>query len=237
MDKSTTILIPEELFITTLDNPVFSSLSIHITGWYIKEFGHFIERDGINECILIYCIDGKGWLKKDNKIYEVNKGDIVFCDKYAPHSYGANDQAPWSILWVHFCGQYTDYFASQLNLKDSCGVESIGYQPQLVEYFEKILHALNKGNNILNLIESATYLQLLLCFILKEKRFTKENEKPSNSYIEKAISYMKENTDKKFSLDELAYVAQMSKYHFTRCFKKATDYSPTKFRNLINNKF
>ena len=133
-----------------------------------------------------------------------------------------------------------------------------------------ILQALNKGNNILNLIESATYLQLSLCFILKEKRFIKENGKSSNSYVEKAITYMKGNIDKNFSLDELAHMAGMSKYHFTRCFKKAckllssseysinkistmlsynnkyyfskqfkeiTGYPPTKFRNLINNKF
>ena len=64
MDQSTHILIPEELIITTLDNPLFSSLSISIMGCYIKEFAHFIEREGINECILIYCTSGKGWLKK-----------------------------------------------------------------------------------------------------------------------------------------------------------------------------
>jgi len=99
------------------------------------------------------------------------------------------------------------------------------------------LHTLNDGVNILNLISSNAYLQSLLCLILKEKRFNKENGKPISRYVEKIIPYMKENITKNISLEELAVVAGISKYHFTRCFKKATDYSPTKFRDLINNKF
>ena len=167
--------------------------------------------------------------QKNNNIYNVGKGDRIFCDKYAPHSYGAYDEDPWSILWVHFSGQFTEYFASQLNIKDSCGIESIGYQPKVVEYLEKIVQSFNPGNNILNLLQSAAYLQLVLCHILMEKRFSKENAQSTNSYVDKVISYMKENIDKNFSLDELAFVAGLSKYHFTRCFKKATDYSPSEY--------
>ncbi|WP_163323752.1 AraC family ligand binding domain-containing protein [Draconibacterium mangrovi] len=54
------------------DNPIISELYITAIGFYPYAKHHCRERiKGINECILLYCIDGMGTISIENEEYEL----------------------------------------------------------------------------------------------------------------------------------------------------------------------
>jgi AraC family transcriptional regulator len=55
------------------------------------------------------------------------------------------------------------------------------------------------------------------------------NKAPNEDPIEITVKYIRENVGKAISLDQLADMACLSKYHFSRLFKKETGYSPMEF--------
>ena len=61
------------------------------------------------------------------------------------------------------------------------------------------------------------------------------NEKESRTLkkVKQSISFIKKNYTRDISLDEIASVAGLSRYHFCREFKKATDLTPIEFINRM----
>ncbi|MBC8985020.1 AraC family ligand binding domain-containing protein [Pedobacter sp. N36a] len=55
---------------------------------------------------MIYCIRGKGWFKHNGKHFDVSPNEfIIVHGTKEPMSYGADEQDPWTIYWVHFSGK------------------------------------------------------------------------------------------------------------------------------------
>ena len=47
----------------------------------------------------------------------VNQGEAVIFLPGAPHVYGADAEAPWSLIWVNFTGKMTDFIRERLAIE------------------------------------------------------------------------------------------------------------------------
>jgi AraC-like DNA-binding protein len=54
-------------------------------------------------------------------------------------------------------------------------------------------------------------------------------DKTHQQYISEVVSYIDQNFNEDISLDEISRHAYLSKYHFSRIFKKHTSYSPYQY--------
>ena len=98
-----------------LNNPLSADLVLHSMGYFPKAKGHFINRPlGCNEYILIYCTKGEGWFVVNNNKYQVKENQFFILPADKPHSYGADDNSPWSIYWAHFKGSKAPFIYSQI---------------------------------------------------------------------------------------------------------------------------
>jgi len=73
------------------------SKQLYITdiGYYPEAKFHFRERKtGCRQYILIYCVDGKGWISVNGKEHKVGKNMFFIIPLGVPHSYGSNDSEP-----------------------------------------------------------------------------------------------------------------------------------------------
>ena len=214
-------------------SPLLKNIAINGAGYYYKAFDHQIERTGINDCIIIYCLDGQGWLKHNGITSTVSKGTLIFCDKNTHHGYGSKPENPWTILWAHFHGTYTDIFSNELLANGKCISIDIGYQPRIVEYLEELIKSLEKGLTTINLMQATSYLELVLCAIIEFKQLEDTRTAINNEYISSAIKYMNENLYNNIALDNMSSHIGLSKYHFSRLFKKLTKYSPIEYFNRL----
>ena len=233
MYKDISILAPLTGIKKDSFSPLLKNIAINGAGYYYKASDHKIERTGINDCILMYCLDGQGWIKHNGITSTVSKGTLVFCDKNTTHAYGCNPENPWTLLWTHFYGYYTDIFSSELLSTDKCITLNIGYQPRIVEYLEELIKSLEKGLSNLNLMQATNYLELVLCTVIEFKQLQDTNTAINNQYITSAIQYMNENLYANITLDDMSSHIGLSKYHFSRLFKKLTKYSPIEYFNRL----
>lgn len=58
-------------------------------------------------------------------------------------------------------------------------------------------------------------------------------EEIHRSYISEAVDYINKNYDKDISLKEITKKAYLSKFHFSRIFKKYTSYSPYQYLTTV----
>src|SRR4051812_22860538 len=122
--------------------------SLYITdiGYYPKARFHHLERKkGVDQCILIYCVEGKGWVEINKKKHEINPSGLITIAANAPHRYGANENDPWSIYWIHFKGEAAVAFVDHMQKQAKKGQAQLTFNQNRVQLFEEIYANLEKG--------------------------------------------------------------------------------------------
>lgn len=216
-------------------DPLVSSLYVTDIGYYPHADGHFCQRnEPIAEHVLIYCIDGMGWYEVNGEKHIVTANHFFVLPAGKPHAYGADENNPWTIYWVHFSGAHAAIYATgalhpqeiQPNIHSR-----INYRNQI---FEEIFNTLSNGYSR----ESLRYVSSLLHYYLASMRYinfyrqTNRNTE-SDGMIAAAIHYMKENIEKPLTLNDLATYTGYSLTHFSSLFKQQTGESPHAYFNRL----
>lgn len=202
----------------------------------IKDIGHFsdrpdhgIDREGINENILIYCIGGKGTLDIDGNTINVGPGDLFIIRENAKHGYFSDKIDPWNIYWVHYKGEVENYF-SEWNKTFKSNVIKIGYHFSLISTFEDMLDDISKTYDQYSSHSASLRLNLFLISLLRLGSY-------GNTRFDEIISFMRKNVAANHSVDEFAQMANISKYHFIREFKKYTGINPMSYFKKLKMEF
>lgn len=236
MPNSLSIIQSPTLLTNYANLPYIQELMVTKAGFFQSAYDHSILREeGIDEYILIYCIDGQGWLGDTTPTYIVNKGDIILIKPHTIHTYGASTTTPWSILWVHFTGSNAPALIDHFRLIDPYFITSIGYQPQLIEVFHQLIQTFSIELDSWLMLKSTTYLQHLLCEIITLEKLSYKQQSHFKD-IRQVIVFMKNNLSEKLLLEDFATVAKLSKYHFSRKFKDYTGHTPLGYFNSLKIK-
>jgi YesN/AraC family two-component response regulator len=120
----------------------------------------------------------------------------------------------------------------------SDGIAVRAYKTGVRDYYRKPVNVLELRNTIVNLLQikrNSTERREPLPFINNSKTFDMTggitSDIPAN--IIRAVFYIEENLSGVNSLDDIAKQANLSKYHFSRVFKKLTGLSPMEFVKLL----
>jgi len=227
------IVLPPAVIKVCEQHEIISNLHITDIGYYPKAQYHYRDREhGSSQNILIYCIDGKGWLKINGKKIEVEKGSFLIIPRNTRHTYGADDEKPWSIFWIHFKGRIDAAFLKELK-KDAENIHgTIDYDERRLEVFNEMYSILSSGYSLDNLVYvniRLSYFLSTFCYphIFNVRSATEETE------TEIAIRFMKENITQPLNINQLAKEVHLSPSHFCSIFKKKTGYPPMEYFNHI----
>jgi AraC-like DNA-binding protein len=195
-------------------------------GFFPDARNHYRERkEGIEEYVLIYCIDGKGTIEFTDRKYELSGGEIFCIPSKSSHKYYADENAPWSILWVHFKGENTKYFP--LTEKKIIRLETPRSNDRLQSLFSLLISVLEKNYTLGNFIYTSQLLSVILSEIyLREKASDIDKQ---NQYLTKAIRYMYSKMDFELTLDDIADYMKLSKSYLNSIFKTYVQRSPIDF--------
>jgi len=127
------IVIPKKIVSEFLvKDPVTRQVYITDIGYYPKAMFHYAERlHGISQHIIIYCIEGHGWIEIDKKRIGISPSQFIAIPANIPHKYGADEKNPWSIYWAHFKGENAA-FISELIIRNSSN-----YKPELARILDR----------------------------------------------------------------------------------------------------
>jgi AraC-like DNA-binding protein len=228
------IVLPEKIIGSCRRNAQISNVFITDIGFYPKARFHYrVRPKGAGQAILIYCVAGKGWVQMGEKRYAVGQDSIIVIPAEMAHSYGAVEDDPWSIYWMHFTGGMANVFAATLSLQGSAYHRAISYSEERVRLFDGIYSILESGYSFDNLVYVNMSLWQLLASFGYPDIFQVPMKQEQKDAIDQVIDFMKKNLDRILHLKEMASFLNISQPHFSAIFKKKTGFPPLEYFNHI----
>lgn len=201
--------------------------------FYIKCAGHFfcnqdyfLKRDDYSSFLLMHIIDGEGTIYYDDKVFYAKPNDVVILNCYKPHIYTTTK---WETKWIHFDGNVSNEYV-ELIYNTLGPVISLNNSIVIPTYLTTILDTFRNGL-LPNEPKTSCYIQEMLTELLmssSENIFDIKNQNLTDT-----ILYIEKNFKNKLTLKDLASIASISPYHYSRIFKKKTGYSPYEYIIMI----
>jgi AraC-like DNA-binding protein len=228
------IVLPNKVIKGCEESPLIKNLFITDIGFYPKAQFHFRERSiGISQHILIYCINGKGWLQLYKQEYEVNSGQFLVVPAGTIHQYGSDEFNPWSIYWLHFKGTNANEVTALLSRSRVKFVNSVKFSEERIRLFSSMYSTLENGYSSDNLGYINMGLWYFLSSFCYDDIFHAPYKKAEKDAIDLSIEFMQKKIEHTLTIKELAIEANISPSHYACLFKKKTGYPPLEYFNQI----
>lgn len=244
MDNSTAIkegfigqkllIIPNNIISKIRSMPLANFLYVTDIGYFPNAKHHQRQRQkGSNQYILIYCVEGKGWIKIHKKLHHVSPNQFIIIPKDTPHKYGADQDIPWSIYWMHFDGTMAGNMYNKYSNSSPSAAVTVPFIDERLSLFKQIIDILNSGFNEEKIqYASLTSLNFLSTFIFSDLHITTDPQ-ANDSLVDEIIHYLNENIHKSVNTDEIVDKFNYSPSYLFSLFKKKTGYSIIHFFNLM----
>lgn len=159
-----------------------------------------------------------------DQLFEARAGDVVVIDCRVPHSYHAWDGLRFH--YFHCTGPSTAAYAKLLTEWNGGSHLQDAQTTGLHTAFQSLLRLAQTQVNLQDEHRISVYLHLIFCELVE----TCARIPPSTSAcIDQAIAYMEQHVTETVSMDALAAHIHLSKFHFTRHFKKYMGVTPHRY--------
>lgn len=229
------IMIPRKILAQQCaGNEVINECYITDIGYYPKASFHYRKRQpGIDQNILIYCVEGKGWLEVNNVKQAVNAGNFFIVPAKTPHTYWADKNDAWTIFWIHFKGRIANALSSTLINKLNSVKGTVKYSAQRIAVFDEMYSNLERGYSHDNILYANLCLPHYLASFQFDEKFDSSKRESRSDPASLAIDFMQMHIDKKLTLSQMASHVNLSASHFANIFQKSTGFAPIEYFNHL----
>ncbi|MDD7885377.1 AraC family transcriptional regulator [Flavivirga sp. 57AJ16] len=229
------IVLPKKIINGVQKNPLINTLYFTDIGFFPRANHHSVKRlKGSKEFILIYCCEGEGVIRVDNKNKIIKSNSFYIIAPGEPHEYYAKDNNPWSIYWVHFTGNMAGHFYNKFISEYLDSPVQIALKERRINLFENLIGVMEDGYSTVNLeYVNLSLWQLLNTFLYKHFYVEDRKKFSENNTVESIIGHMKENLNMALKIDDIAAKFNYSSSHLFTLFKQKTGYSPIHYFNYL----
>ncbi len=222
-----------ELFFSSPSNQA-KNLFYYVTctGLFFYEDTYKMDRENYNSFLIIHIIKGSMKIEYNHISFIANMGETVMINCHKPHKYSSRGNL--DTIWFHFDGLNAQLLYKELQVLYN-SIVLIKNVPEVVNRIYKIHNIYKLGKKTSEAIQSA-YIAHILGEFFKNSSAVNNNQ---NNVVDKVINYIEENYGQVMPIEELAQIAGLSEYYFSRLFKKQTGYTLHEYiikTRIINSK-
>ena len=229
------IILPREVIgLQCAHNPVIQHAYITDIGYYPRAMHHYRQRTtGIDQNILIYCIEGKGWIQIEGGKQNISAGNFFIVPAHLPHAYASDKENPWTIYWMHMKGKTANAICSSVISEFRSYRGIVKYSEKRIALFDELYAALERGYSSEQMQYANLILTHYLASFLFDEKFNTGQKTKSPDAVDVAIDFMQENLSISLSLAQIAASANLSPSHFVALFHKKTGFAPVAYFNHL----
>lgn len=235
-DGQRVIVLPRKILsLQCAGNPVISESYITDIGYFPKARYHYRKRaHGIDQNILIYCIEGSGKARVNDHHYNIAPGDFLIVPASMPHHYAADENQAWTIYWLHFKGRMSDSICESITRKFNSYKGSVTFSSKRIQLFDEIYSNLERGYSNDNITYANMCLWNFMASFLFDNRFhyTSPSEQ-TDDITSVAIDFMQQRLGNTLTLAEISGKVNLSVSHFAAIFHKKTGFAPIEYFNHL----
>lgn len=205
--------------------------------YYVQEIGtltskspHISTRENIHSFLFLVVVNGSGFFSYRGEKVSIHSGDCVFIDCHESYSHESSKDDPWTLNWVHFYGKsLSDFYHYHQEMGFSYlfhPADSSGILSTLTS-----LYHVHDQKNALTEITANKYLTDIITYSFTENKETRETVTLQNK-LQTIREYLISHSAQKLTLDSLAAMFYISKYHLSREYKR---YFGITLMNDLNN--
>ena len=189
---------------------------------------YYTERKDLDSYLILYTVSGSGILRYEGRTYTLHAGDLFWIDCRKHHHYYTAGRE-WNHCDIHVGGSDAALLYETFR-KSGRVVLQEEELSVLTSYTSTILKAYVESSPIRSL-EIAHAIEGLSFYLIRKawEPEQKAADSESGRQIKKALRFMHEHFREPVRLDEIALQANMSKYHFSRCFRNLTGFPPNEY--------
>lgn len=212
-----------------------ADLCLLYCGWEYCDPGHRYGPNKRESYVLHIVRSGKGTVEINNQKYELSRGGVFLISPGVEAWYEADQEDPWSYMWLGFTGYRAQEYAEHAGLTKRTPLRQVDCVEELNNYIDGMLEAHQlvytdelKRNGYLLLFFAA----LMEDYKSKVPGIANQHSYPVSVYVKHAMEYIAYHYRDKIKINELADYIGVNRSYLTSSFKKAIGCSPQEY--LVN---
>jgi AraC family transcriptional regulator of arabinose operon len=224
-------VLPRPRVAALLKEQITSRLVVTDCGFFPRAKNHErVRPKGCLETVFILCVDGKGWAQLPQGSVIVRPGQVLVVPAGLAHSYGAADEDPWTIWWIHVRGVDIPMFLELIGVIESSPIVNIADLSGVVGLFEKILQLMERDESTTTL-QAVTGASWHLLSLLAASRNTQTISQIDPVQI--GIAFLQRNFVKPVNVSTLADKVGLSVSHFSALFRESAGCGPRLYQTRL----
>lgn len=229
------ITLPKKILVSHCEsNAIVQHAYITDIGYYPKARHHYRKRgNGVDQNIIIYCVEGNGNSQIGTYNYTISAGDFIIIPANTPHIYSASKDTAWTIYWLHFKGPTSDAITRSIVEKLSGHKGAIGFNSKREALFEELYTNLERGYSGENILYANMCLWHLMASFQFDNKFDHVHSRTGIDPAGMAIDFMQQQISNTLTLAQIAQSVNLSVSHFAAIFHAKTGFSPIDYFNHL----
>lgn len=174
--------------------------------------------------VLHFILSGCGRFTINGKTVFLQTGDIFLLPKDKLTFYQADQDDPWSYLWVGFSGSRADNILRQTNLLDNFYCHSSIHSP-IVKQMIKIIDSDKQPFNIAGELQLISKFYQLLAYLIAAFPNQNTSSQQTKNYIRQVLKMIHSQYDKPLRVSAIADKMNLNRSYLYKIFKEQTGYS------------
>lgn len=221
----------EDIFIRYINNMNYTDLNLYQCGTEKCKPDHSFGPAIRDHYLIHFITSGQGVFNDGQKEYNIKKNEgFLICPGKITY-YEADNDNPWSYMWVGFHGVKAKQYLKKANLSFSNPIFNTKKSKRLLNSLHEMIDVAKENDKEARLI-GLLYIFLSYLIEINDNNSSGNNKVRKKEYINRALDYISKNYSHQISVDDIASYLGLHRSYLYTLFKNNLQQSPQEY--LIN---